>query len=41
MAAAALNHIPLHPELRDCTAPSTERILEIFTNLMGVTGPTS
>ena len=33
MAAAALNHIPLYPELRDCTAPSTERILEIFTNL--------
>ena len=22
MAAAALNHIPLYPELRDCTAPS-------------------
>jgi transposase len=33
MAAAALNHIPLYPELRDCTAPSTQRILEIFTNL--------
>jgi len=33
MAAAALNHIPLYPEFRDCTAPSTERILEIFTNL--------
>jgi hypothetical protein len=33
MAAAALNHIPLYPELRDCTAPSTKRILEIFTNL--------
>src|ERR1035438_1522738 len=33
MAAAALNHLPLYPDLRDCTAPSTERILEIFTNL--------
>src|ERR1019366_8598763 len=33
MAAAALNPIPLYPEFRDCTAPSTERILEIFTNL--------
>jgi hypothetical protein len=33
MAAAGLNHIPLYPEFRDCTAPSTERILEIFTNL--------
>jgi len=33
MAAAALNHIPLYPEFRNCTAPSTERILEIFTNL--------
>jgi transposase len=33
MAAAALNHIPLYPEFRDCTAPSTQRILEIFTNL--------
>jgi transposase len=33
MAAAALDNIPLYPELRDCTAPSTQRILEIFTNL--------
>lgn len=33
MAAAALDNIPLYPEFRDCTAPSTERILEIFTNL--------
>jgi hypothetical protein len=32
MAAAALDNIPLYPELRDCTAPSTQRILEIFTN---------
>jgi hypothetical protein len=31
MAAAALNHIPRYPEFRDCTAPSTERILEMFT----------
>jgi hypothetical protein len=33
MAADALNHIPIYPEFRDCTAPSTQRILEIFTNL--------
>ncbi len=33
MAAAALDNIPPYPELRDCTAPSTQRILEIFTNL--------
>src|SRR5665811_199611 len=29
MAAAALDNIPLYPELRDCTAPSTQRILKI------------
>jgi transposase len=33
MTVAALNHIPLYPEFRDCTAPSTQRILEIFTDL--------
>ena len=33
MAAAATRDIPLYPELRACTAPSTERILEIFTDL--------
>ena len=33
MAAAALDNIPLYPEFRDCTAPSTERILEIFTTV--------
>jgi hypothetical protein len=30
MARAALNNIALYPEFRNCTAPSTERILEIF-----------
>ena len=30
MARAELKKIPLYPEFRDCTAPSTERILEIF-----------
>jgi hypothetical protein len=30
MARAALQKIPLYPEFRDCPAPSTERILEIF-----------
>src|SRR5665811_99056 len=33
MAAAALDNIPLYPEFRDCPAPSTERILEIFATL--------
>lgn len=33
MRRAALNHIALYPEFRDCKAPSTERILEIFTTV--------
>jgi transposase len=33
MRRAALNNIPLYPEFRDCKAPSTERILEIFAPL--------
>jgi transposase len=33
MARAALKKIPLYPEFRDCPAPSTERILEIFAPL--------
>jgi len=33
MKAAATDNIPLYPELRACPAPSTERILEIFTDL--------
>jgi transposase len=33
MIAAATRDIPLYPELRGCTAPSTERILEIFADL--------
>jgi len=33
MAAAALDNIPLYPEFRDCPAPSTERILEIFATV--------
>ena len=33
MTAAATHHLPLYPELRGCTAPSTERILEIFADL--------
>jgi transposase len=33
MRAAAIAEIPLYPEFRGCPAPSTERILEIFTNL--------
>lgn len=33
MAQAALKKIPLYPELRDCPAPSTERILAIFAPL--------
>lgn len=33
MANADTRDIPLYPELRACTAPSAERILEIFTDL--------
>ena len=33
MRRAALNNIALYPEFRDCTAPSTERILEIFATV--------
>ncbi len=33
MKAAATDHVPLYPELRACTAPSTERIVEIFADL--------
>jgi transposase len=30
MAQAKINSLPLYPEERDCRAPSTERILELF-----------
>ena len=33
MRQAAINNIPLYPEFRDCAAPSTERILEIFATV--------
>jgi transposase len=33
MRRAALHDIPLYPEFRDCKAPSTERILEIFATV--------
>ncbi|MGK2855295.1 MAG: IS1634 family transposase [Microbacteriaceae bacterium] len=33
MARMALDSIELYPELRSCRAPSTERILEIFTTV--------
>ena len=33
MAHATLTGILLYPEFRDCPAPSTERILEIFAPL--------
>jgi hypothetical protein len=33
MAAAHAHHIPLYPEFRRCTAPSTGRIVEIFADL--------
>jgi len=33
MRHAALHDIPLYPEFRDCKAPSTERILEIFATV--------
>ncbi len=33
MRQATLQNIPLYPELRNCKAPSTERILEIFATV--------
>ena len=33
MRHADLTQIRLYPELRNCTSPSTERILEIFSTL--------
>lgn len=33
MRQAALDNIALYPEFRDCKAPSTERILEIFATI--------
>lgn len=33
MATGGLDDIALYPEFRNCTTPSTERILEIFANL--------
>jgi hypothetical protein len=33
MAHAALKKIPLYPEFRDCPAPTTERILQIFATV--------
>ena len=33
MRDADTRHIPLYPELRACTAPSAERILEIFADI--------
>jgi transposase len=33
MAREHLTHLPLYPEERDCTAPSTERILDVFAPL--------
>jgi transposase len=33
MHDADTHHIPLYPELRACSAPSTERILQIFADL--------
>ncbi len=33
MRHAAINNIPLYPEFRDCKAPSTERVLEIFATV--------
>ncbi len=32
MARTSTDHIPLYPEYRNCPAPSTERILEIFSD---------
>jgi len=33
MRRTALDNIALYPEFRDCKAPSTERILEIFATV--------
>jgi hypothetical protein len=33
MRRAALDNIASYPEFRDCKAPSTERILEIFATI--------
>jgi hypothetical protein len=41
MAAAALDNIPLYPEFRDCPAPSTQRILEIFATPLPATNYTA
>ena len=35
MAGERAHDIPLYPEFRGCTAPSTERIIEIFADLTG------
>jgi hypothetical protein len=32
MRDAKIAHIPLYPELRRCAAPSSQRVLEIFTD---------
>ena len=33
MASRGIKELPLYPEERDCPAPSTDRILEIFNPL--------
>jgi len=33
MARARVDHLPLYPEERDCRAPSTERLLDVFASL--------
>ena len=33
MVAAGIDHLPVYPEERECRAPSTERILEVFASL--------
>jgi len=33
MKTAITSSIPLHPELRDCPAPSAERVLEAFASV--------
>lgn len=33
LAAGAITELPLYPEDRDCNAPSTARILELFSPL--------
>ena len=33
MVAAGVDHLPVYPEERECRAPSTERILEVFGSL--------